>query len=373
MNQDTFINILFSRVERAAVTRALVFVNAGIFVLLAVVAMNPMQIPSDLLIRAGGNFAPLVQKGEEWRLFTALFLHGGLLHVGLNMLALHQAGQVVERLFGRVGFLVIYVAAGLLGNLASLWWKPGPVSVGASGAIFGVYGALLSYLLLQRGSVPVEIFREMRSGTLGFIGYSLFAGFSIPGIDNAAHLGGLIGGMVLGAAFAQPIVAPQPVRWLTPRTLTGLAVVAVLGAGLWQTAPQVVRKFEIDSAYQQTIQQFALEEQELLREQAALMEALRLRRVSEADAIDRLERDFIPRWDREINQLSWRQAPAGQDWQRDDLVHYATARRDALKALVQALETRQAVWIERSRTLQVQADNILLQMRLRKSTEAANR
>jgi rhomboid protease GluP len=96
-------------VRRADVTLALVIINAIIFALLVAMSRNAMQIPSDLLIRAGGNFAPLVQKGELWRLFSALFLHGGLLHVGLNMFALYQAGQVVERLFGRLGFLVIYV------------------------------------------------------------------------------------------------------------------------------------------------------------------------------------------------------------------------------------------------------------------------
>ncbi|GLT22557.1 hypothetical protein GCM10007933_20170 [Zoogloea oryzae] len=373
MNYDTFINVLFSRVPRADVTRALVVINSVVFAALAIAAVNPMQIPPDLLIRFGGNFAPLVQQGEGWRFFTALFLHGGLLHVGLNMLALHQAGQVVERLFGRWGFLTIYVIAGLLGNAASLWWKPGPVSVGASGAIFGVYGALLAYLLRQRGSVPAEVFREMRSGTLGFIGYSLFAGFSIPGIDNAAHLGGLVGGLLLGAAFAEPLVSPKPVRWLAPQVLGGLLLAAALGSWLWKESPQVVRNFEIGSAYQQTIRQFALEEQELLREQAALMDAMRQKRITEAAALDKLEHDFIPRWDRAITALSWREAPDDYEWQRDELVHYATTRRDALKALAQAIETHQAVWIERSRTLQVQADNILLQMRLRKSVEAAGR
>jgi len=248
LNYDTFINVLFSRVPRADVTRALVVINSVVFAALAIAAVNPMQIPPDLLIRFGGNFAPLVQQGEGWRFFTALFLHGGLLHVGLNMLALHQAGQVVERLFGRWGFLTIYVIAGLLGNAASLWWKPGPVSVGASGAIFGVYGALLAYLLRQRGSVPTEVFREMRSGTLGFIGYSLFAGFSIPGIDNAAHLGGLVGGLLLGAAFAEPLVSPKPVRWLAPQVLGGLLLAAALGSWLWKESPQVVRNFVIGSA-----------------------------------------------------------------------------------------------------------------------------
>lgn len=371
MNYDTFINVLFSRVETAAVTRALVVANAVIFALLALACMSPLLIPSELLIRVGGNFAPLVQKDQPWRLLTALFLHGGLLHVGLNMLALHQAGQVVERLYGRLGFAVLYLVAGLLGNLASLWWKPGPVSVGASGAIFGVYGALLSYLLLQRGSVPNEIFREMRSGTLGFIGYSLFAGFSIPGIDNAAHLGGLLGGLVMGAALARPLFAPQPVDWRTPRALGGLVVCAGLGAAMWLSAPQTVQRFEMDSAFNQTLQRFSLEEQELLREQGELLEGLRQKQFTELAALERLERDLIPGWERAITQLGWRQVPPGQDMHRDELVHYAEARRDALKALAQGLETRQPLWFERSRTLQLQADNILLQMRLRRSLEAS--
>jgi len=373
LNYDTFINLLFSRVKRADVTLALVVINVIVFVLLATMAMSPMQIPSELLIRFGGNFAPLVQKNQEWRLFTALFLHGGLLHVGLNMFALYQAGQVVERLFGRAGFAVIYLGAGLVGNLASLWWRQGPVSVGASGAIFGVYGALLAYLMLQRGSVPGEVFREMRSGTLGFIGYSLFAGFSLPGIDNAAHLGGLAGGLLLGAAFAEPVTMSRPVRWISPRAIGGMLLTLALGSVLWQRTPEVLRTFEIDTAYQQTLQRFSTEEQALLHDQAELMERLRLRRITEAEALDSVEHDFIPRWDQQITQLSWRQAPDTVEWQREELVHYATARRDALKALAQAIATRQTIWIERSRSLQVQADNILLQMRLRKSMESANR
>lgn len=373
MNYDTFVNLLYSRVRRADVTLALVVVNVLIFVGLAASSGSPLQIPSDLLIRAGGNFAPLVQKGEPWRLLSALFLHGGLLHVGLNMFALYQAGQVVERLFGRIGFIVVYMGAGLLGNLASLWWRQGGVSVGASGAIFGVYGALLAYLLLQRGSVPADVFREMRSGTLGFIAYSLFAGFSLPGIDNAAHLGGLAGGFVLGLALAEPVVSPQPVRWLTARALGGTLILCAGGLLLWQQTPEVLRRYEADSAYQQALQRFALEEQDLLREQAALMDALRERRTTEAAALDVLEHDLVPRWERQVNQMSWIEAPAASEWQRHDLISYASTRRDALKALAQAFETRQSVWLERSRALQVQADNILLQMRLRKSVETGGR
>ena len=371
MNYDTFINVLFSRVPRADVTRALVVINVGVFVLVALAARNPMQIPSDLLIASGGNFAPLVQQGEVWRLVTAMFLHGGLFHVGLNMLALHQAGQVVERLFGRTGFAVIYLGAGLLGNLASLWWKQVGVSVGASGAIFGVYGALLAYLTLQRGSVPVEVFREMRSGTLGFIGYSLFAGFAMAGIDNAAHLGGLAGGFALGAAFAAPLVAERPVQWLSGRAVGGLALVAGLGGVLWSATPQVVRTFELDRAFQQAVQRFVMDEQELVRQQTLLLEGLGRRQITSGNALDTLEHELIPRWDRLIGQLAEQPGSAENDWQHKELIHYANTRRDALRALAQGLSTRQQIWVERSNSLQVQADNILLQMRLRKSIEAA--
>ena len=121
--------------------------------------------------------------------------------------------------------------------------------------------------VLQRGSVPNEIFREMRAGTLGFIGYSLFAGFSIPGIDNAAHLGGLLGagdGRGAGPAGggAEPVSWRSPGRW-------AVALSVALGAGLWWSAPQSVRRFEVDSAYTQALQRFSVDEQELLREQAA--------------------------------------------------------------------------------------------------------
>lgn len=373
MNHDTFLNVLFSRVPRADGTRALVVLNVLVFLLTALAAGSLMQFPSDLLIRLGGNFAPLVQKGEAWRLATALFLHGGLLHVSLNMLALHQVGQVVERLYGRSGFLVIYVGAGLLGNLASLWWKQSGVSVGASGAIFGVYGALLAYLTAQRGSVPVQIFAEMRSGTLGFIGYSLFAGFAVPGIDNAAHVGGLLGGLLLGATLARPLVEPDPVRWQSPLAIGGLAVALVLGGVLWIRTPQVVQRFEMNTLFQQNAQQFSVEEQDLLRQQALLMDNLRHRRVTAVQALDTLDNDLIPRWDRQIGVLSDHLAAPEQDWQRVELIHYATARRDALKALAQAISTRQAAWVQQANDLEQQANNILLQMRLRNSLEASRR
>ncbi|WP_374486996.1 rhomboid family intramembrane serine protease [Zoogloea sp.] len=373
MNYDTFINLLFVRVPRADVTIALVALNILVFIGLAALSLSPLQIPSELLIRAGGNFALRVQDGEIWRLLTALFLHGGLLHVALNMFALYQAGQVVERLFGRLGFVVVYLGAGLLGNLASLWWRQGPVSIGASGAIFGVYGALLAYLTIQRGSVPVEVFREMRSGTLGFLGYSLFAGFAIAGIDNAAHLGGLFGGLILGAALAEPVQASRPVRWLALRTLAGLLAAGVVGGALWRATPDAAHELEVDTLYQQTVQRFALEDQELQREQGLLMEAVRTRRTSEAMALDNLERDLLPRWDRQVVQLSWRIAPPQREWQRRELIRYATARRDALKALLEGLQTRDAEAIERSRALQQEAESILVQMRLRKSVEEPER
>ena len=105
--------------------------------------MNPNPA---IHIRFGSNFGPLTWTGEEWRLLTSAFLHFGIIHIALNMYALYQGGALVERLFGSTRFALIYLLSALAGSVASGWWDPLRNSAGASGAIFGVYGALLAFL-----------------------------------------------------------------------------------------------------------------------------------------------------------------------------------------------------------------------------------
>ena len=122
----------------------------------------------------------------------------GALHLLFNMWALGIFGPLVERLYGSINYLCIYLASGLAGSLASLSWHPELNSAGASGAILGMLGAMLAAQLRGGKSFPSNIVRPLRNTTLVFLGWTLYAGFTSNGIDNAAHLGGLAAGFIIG-------------------------------------------------------------------------------------------------------------------------------------------------------------------------------
>lgn len=216
----------------APVSRVLVAANLLVFAGLAVRIGAIGHLPGVALIPYGSNFGPLTLGGQPWRLLSSLFIHGGVLHLGLNLLALWQVGAVVEPLFGRWRFLLLYLGAGVLAGIASLWWQPQVNSVGASGAIFGIFSALLVDLRLHRDLLPGRLFRRMRTGLLSFLAFSLFAGVVLPGIDNAAHLGGLIGGVLLGYVLA-PRSPGSPWPDVTRRALVALAWLA-LALAAWR-------------------------------------------------------------------------------------------------------------------------------------------
>lgn len=153
----------------------------------------------DLLFYFGGKINQFIIAGEYWRLFTPIFLHADLTHLGSNMLSLAIFGSRVESLFGHRRFLLIYFIAGIAGTVASFIFSINP-SLGASGAIFGIIGAFTLYLYTNRqnfGGRGSAYFRDM----LILIGINLFVSFR-PGIDLWGHIGGLIGGAILGLVIA---------------------------------------------------------------------------------------------------------------------------------------------------------------------------
>jgi len=184
------------------VTPLLLNMNVLVFLLLGLRGVNLLAPASADLIAWGSNFSPLTPT-QPWRLLTSTFLHGGLAHLLLNMSALLLLGLMAEAKAGSWRWLVIYGLSGVGGSLASLWWHVrGVNSVGASGAIFGLYGLLLA-LLLTGGSA---INRQERAGMLGLLLYfalsSLVGGLDGPaGTDNAAHVGGLLTGLVVGLVW----------------------------------------------------------------------------------------------------------------------------------------------------------------------------
>ena len=181
-----------------AVYLAMVFANGG----------SPFQdFPGMELVRSGANVGPLTISGEWWRLLTSVFVHGNLLHIAFNMWCLWSLGALSESLYGRWTYGAVYLICGLGGSLGSIVWNPQVMSVGASGAIFGLAGALIAAFKLGEFSVP----RSALSGTLRslmvFVVFNLAFG-AVSGVtDNAAHVGGLITGFILGAIIA--LLAPR--------------------------------------------------------------------------------------------------------------------------------------------------------------------
>ena len=192
------------------ITPALVVANLSVFVAMACVGLGLREFDLQRCLQWGANFGPLTLGGQWWRLLTALFVHFSVPHVALNMWALWNVGRLCERLYGRWLMLLLYLGSGLVASLASLVWNPRVVSAGASGAIFGVFGAFLAFLAHRRGDVPAAVARAHWPSTVVFVIYSLVSGALQATTDNAAHVGGLITGFVLGWVLARPLEDTYP-------------------------------------------------------------------------------------------------------------------------------------------------------------------
>ncbi len=236
--------VTFHMQAKAATPHVVVYrliLAACILVFLAMIGRGIPLMGSEALqlLPWGANFGIAVAlEGEQWRLFTSMFVHANLLHLAVNMLCLYQVGPLVERLFGNLGFALLYLAAGIGGSLASAWYHPLVVGVGASGAIFGLFGALGGFLLVHRARIPASVLRSMSSGVGTFVVFNTLFSLASPLIDNAAHLGGLATGFLAGLLLSRP--------WPTPKPTSGLIRQLVLGAamlgGLWlATGPIATR------------------------------------------------------------------------------------------------------------------------------------
>jgi len=210
-----------------SLTQIIFGINVAVFLGMALAGSTVMDFSGEETIRWGANWGPLTLTGEWWRLLTCVFVHGGAIHIAFNMWCLWNLGALAEQLYGRWMYAAIYLTCGIGASLASVAWHPGVPSVGASGAIFGLAGTLIAAFKLGEFSVP----RSALQGTLRSLGmfvvYNLIFGQVIGTTDNAAHIGGLITGLILGALVA--VFAPQHDQDV--RRLVILAAVSLVLAG----------------------------------------------------------------------------------------------------------------------------------------------
>ena len=209
-----------------SLSRALVGINILIYIAMGIVGGGLFSDPSgQQLIRSGANYGPLTFGGEWWRLLSYCFLHGGFLHIAFNMWCLWDLGALCESLYGTWTFGAIYFTSAVAGGLASTGLHPERMSVGASGAIFGLAGALIAGLYLGEFSLPRPVIQMQLRSIVFFVGYNIIIGAVAGPTDNLCHLGGLLAGLFCGALIAR--FAPSE-----NDTLSRLAIIAIAAVAL---------------------------------------------------------------------------------------------------------------------------------------------
>jgi rhomboid protease GluP len=213
------------------ITIGLLAINVLIFVVMVVrgvSAINPT--PYDAL-SYGADFGPQTFNGEWWRLVTSMFVHFGAVHIGLNMWCLWNLGCAAERLLGRFAYLLAYFVSGIFSSITSVYWHPMGVSAGASGAIFGIAGVLATFVYLKKTPAHIPINKNML-GSLGtFILFNLMYGAARAGISNAAHIGGLVIGLAVGALLPAA-AASESARRARLSMVAGLSAIALVGSAI---------------------------------------------------------------------------------------------------------------------------------------------
>lgn len=186
------------------VTLTLIALNGLVYLAMGLNGVSWTEPSIEHALHWGADFGPLTLSGEWWRILTSTFVHFGIVHIALNMWCLWSLGSSLELFMGRKAFTVIYLLSGLMASLTSIAWNPWRVSAGASGAIFGIAGAFVSYLFFKKAPMERAQVKQKLKSLLVFIGYNLLYG-AAGNVDNSAHLGGLVAGLILGS-LAPPIL-----------------------------------------------------------------------------------------------------------------------------------------------------------------------
>jgi rhomboid protease GluP len=211
-------------------TYAIIAINLLVFILMVIDGAGIMDLNSLIHIKWGSNYTPLTLSGDWWRLITSTFIHFGIIHVLMNMYCLYSIGVYLEPMLGKLKYVTAYLCTGVLASLVSLWWHlpEGTNSAGASGAVFGMYGLFLA--LLSTNLIPKAV-RDSLLQSIGiFIFYNLAYGMK-GGVDNSAHIGGLISGFIVGYLLVIGIKKEKnglKATWILPLVIAGTIITSYL-------------------------------------------------------------------------------------------------------------------------------------------------
>ncbi|MDQ7047843.1 MAG: rhomboid family intramembrane serine protease [Sulfurovum sp.] len=190
-------------IKRYKLTYTIIILNSIVYLFSSFFSHDFIDMDMETLVNMGAMFGPyVIQESQWWRLGSAMFLHGGITHLLMNMFSLYIIGRGAEMYFSKNAYISIYFFAGLIGGLVSLFVHPNSVGVGASGAIFGMFGALAGFFLAHRDTMATQAKAFMKDFGM-IIGINLVIGLSIPSVDVSAHLGGLVVGVLGGFVLSK--------------------------------------------------------------------------------------------------------------------------------------------------------------------------
>jgi rhomboid protease GluP len=295
-------DLMRSPLAAAPVTACLLFANALVFLAMLLAGGGWWHTSNGVQLVWGANFGPATQDGQWWRLFTAMFIHFGVVHLALNMWALWDVGRLVERLYGRWRFTLLYLCSGIAGNLVSLVVQGNQaVSGGASGAVFSLLGALLVFLWRERLQVDRSEFRWLFGGALVFSFAMLAMGFLVNGIDNAAHIGGFGAGLAVGLILVRPWTGRSP-SVQSGQWIGGLVLLLAL-TYLMLRLPEPSYRYGEEVQVRKAIQSYLEQDKETTRQWNGLLNGGPSAGLSFDQIAGRIDSDIAPAYERSFEQL----------------------------------------------------------------------
>ena len=331
----------------SGVTLTLIAINALIFLAMIIRGVPFFSPTAQDVLGWGADYGPYTLGSQWWRMFASMFLHFGIIHLAFNMLVLANIGIFMESLSGRVSYLVLYFVAGLGGNAASLFWHPTTVSAGASGAIFGLYGGLLGFLLRHRHAIPSETLKPLSKGALTFVGYNILFGLR-PGVDMAAHVGGLLTGFVLGL-----FLVPAPSQQRTSRYSQNVVALAMGVAMVLWPLRAVPKPGDIIGEFGR----MQATEDASLKLYNDSLEKWKAHQLSAGQFADTIDKQILPKWKAQRDAVAnLQRLPPDQAKLTARVVQYMTAREEAWTLLMESLRENDPQKLTRSLAKTREAD-----------------
>ena len=312
-------------------TPLLIYANIFVFLLMALFGMNVFEPQIDTLVQWGGNIRYLTINGQFWRLFTSVFLHGGIVHLLFNMYALLYVGSILEKVIGKNKFIFAYLIAGIAASVSSIMMNENVVSVGASGAIFGMFGVLIPLLASKNFDFPDISIKNLLLNISVFVGYNIMIGFSKSGIDNAAHIGGLLTGIVIGYFYC--MIEKEKMRPLFSYTI----LILILGVFSTLVMTNVSDKM---GEYDKVMNEFAENEQK-----AVWMYQEDMGNIPDSLSgfyKEKLTKEGIDLWDKNLillGKIKDYDYSEQYDKLMDMLIDYSLLRRKSCELMIELMET----------------------------------